>query len=84
MVLWFLVIALLGVRWILREPVVLGAVDPRMRSTFSANTDSMGLRVLGAVFLVVTGGEALYADMGHFGKRPIRWPGSRSCSRRCC
>ena len=43
-----------------------------------------GFVVLGAVFLVVTGGEALYADMGHFGRARSGWPGSRSCCRRCC
>jgi KUP system potassium uptake protein len=73
MVLWFLVIALLGVRWIVREPVVLGAVDPRHAINFFQEHGLHGFAVLGAVFLVVTGGEALYADMGHFGKRPIRW-----------
>ena len=72
MVLWFLVIALLGVRWIVREPVVLEAIDPRHAVTFFREHGLHGFAVLGAVFLVVTGGEALYADMGHFGKRPIR------------
>ena len=52
---------------------MLGAFDPRhARHVFLRATDSQGFAVLGAVFLVVTGGEALYADMGHFGKQPIR------------
>ncbi|MGH9346900.1 MAG: potassium transporter Kup [Vicinamibacterales bacterium] len=72
MVLWFTVIAGLGVSWIVREPVVLGAIDPRHAVTFFLENGWHGVAVLGAVFLVVTGGEALYADMGHFGKRPIR------------
>jgi KUP system potassium uptake protein len=72
MVLWFLIIAVLGVRWIVREPVVFGAVDPRHAIAFFREHGLHGFAVLGAVFLVVTGGEALYADMGHFGKRPIR------------
>jgi KUP system potassium uptake protein len=72
MVIWFVVIALLGVRWIVVEPAVLGAVDPRHAYTFFHDNGYAGFVILGAVFLVVTGGEALYADMGHFGKRPIR------------
>jgi KUP system potassium uptake protein len=72
MVAWFIVIAALGVMWLLREPVVLSAVDPRHAIAFFGEHGWHGFAVLGAVFLVVTGGEALYADMGHFGKRPIR------------
>jgi KUP system potassium uptake protein len=72
MVLWFLVIAALGVIWLLRQPIVLTAVDPRHAVRFFELNRLHGFAVLGAVFLVVTGGEALYADMGHFGKRPIR------------
>jgi KUP system potassium uptake protein len=72
MVIWFVTIASLGVVWIARAPVVLGAVNPRHAITFFAENGWHGFAVLGAVFLVVTGGEALYADMGHFGKRPIR------------
>ena len=72
MVVWFIVIALLGVGWILRERTVLTAIDPRHAVTFFRDNGLTGFAVLGAVFLVVTGGEALYADMGHFGKRPIR------------
>jgi KUP system potassium uptake protein len=72
MVTWFLVIAVLGVVWIAREPVVMSAVDPRHAVRFFAEHGGHGFAVLGAVVLVVTGGEALYADMGHFGKQPIR------------
>jgi KUP system potassium uptake protein len=72
MAMWFVVIALLGISWIAREPVVLTAIDPTNAFTFFRANGWHGLAVLGAVFLVVTGGEALYADMGHFGKTPIR------------
>jgi KUP system potassium uptake protein len=72
MVVWFILIALLGVRWIVTEPAVLGAIDPRHAITFFGENGYHGFVILGAVFLVVTGGEALYADMGHFGRRPIR------------
>ena len=73
MVVWFLVIAALGIVWLMRQPVVLTAVDPRHAFSFFREHGWHGFAVLGAVFLVVTGGEALYADMGHFGKRPIRY-----------
>ena len=73
MVAWFVVIAALGIRWLVREPIVLTAVDPRHAFSFFREHGWHGFAVLGAVFLVVTGGEALYADMGHFGKRPIRY-----------
>jgi KUP system potassium uptake protein len=72
MVIWFAVIAILGVVWIAREPVVLRSIDPRHALNFFREHGTHGFAVLGAVFLVVTGGEALYADMGHFGRRPIR------------
>ena len=71
-IIWFVTIAALGVGWIARAPVVLSAFDPRHAWTFFADNGFIGFAVLGAVFLVVTGGEALYADMGHFGKNPIR------------
>lgn len=70
--LWFTVLAVLGVRGILMEPGVLKAVNPWYAAVFFVHAGWTGYLVLGAVFLVVTGGEALYADMGHFGKRPIR------------
>ena len=73
MVAWFVVIAALGFVSMLRHPIVLTAVDPRHAVYFFGEHGWHGFAVLGAVFLVVTGGEALYADMGHFGKRPIRF-----------
>jgi KUP system potassium uptake protein len=73
MLLWFLVIALLGIVAIVQHPIVLVALDPRHALRFLASSGTAGLYVLGGVFLCITGGEALYADMGHFGKRPIRW-----------
>ena len=72
MVVWFSTLAILGVRWILTEPHVLTAVNPWHAVTFFAHNGFKGFLVLGSVFLVVTGGESLYADMGHFGRRPIR------------
>jgi len=72
MVLWFVTIAILGVIWIARVPQVLGSINPTHAIRFFREHGVRGFIVLGAVFLVVTGGEALYADMGHFGKRPIR------------
>jgi KUP system potassium uptake protein len=72
MLVWFLVIALLGVSQIVRHPSVVGAFNPVHGLDFFLRNGWHGFLVLGTVFLVVTGGEALYADMGHFGKRPIR------------
>jgi KUP system potassium uptake protein len=71
-IVWFVAIAVLGVWWMIRAPEVLGAFNPRHALLFFHRNGFMGFAVLGAVFLVVTGGEALYADMGHFGRRPIR------------
>ena len=70
--LWFVVLAALGVHQIVSYPGVLVAINPVHAWLFFANNHFHGFLVLGAVFLVVTGGEALYADMGHFGARPIR------------
>jgi KUP system potassium uptake protein len=72
MVLWFLTIGVLGVIWIVRAPVVLAALNPIHAVTFFRVHGRAGVLVLGAVVLAVTGAEALYVDMGHFGKRPIR------------
>jgi KUP system potassium uptake protein len=72
MLLWFIVIALLGAASILKHPDVIAAVDPRYAIRFMAASGRAGFLVLGGVFLCITGGEALYADMGHFGKGPIR------------
>jgi KUP system potassium uptake protein len=69
---WFIVLAVLGTVQIARDPKVLFAVFPWHGVTFLVHNRLHGFVVLGAVFLVVTGAEALYADMGHFGKRPIR------------
>ena len=72
MLIWFAVIAALGVMHIVREPGVLVALSPLYGAHFLVSNGWHGFIILGAVFLVVTGGEALYADIGHFGVRPIR------------
>jgi len=72
MIVWFVALAALGVSQIVRQPEVLAAVSPHHAARFFLINEGRGFLVLGAVFLVVTGGEALYADMGHFGVRPIR------------
>ena len=72
MLLWFGALALLGIAQIVRHPSVLVAVSPSYALEFFLHNHWHGFLILGAVFLVVTGGEALYADMGHFGTRPIR------------
>lgn len=72
MALWFLCLAVLGIGGIRHHPQVLGAVDPRHAVWYLAHHGYAGFLVLGAAFLCVTGAEALYADMGHFGSRPIR------------
>ncbi|MBC7542658.1 MAG: potassium transporter Kup [Candidatus Sericytochromatia bacterium] len=71
MVVWFLVLAGLGILNILKAPMVFGAFNPYHAVTFFLANGWHGFVVLGSVFLVLTGGEALYADMGHFGRRPI-------------
>jgi KUP system potassium uptake protein len=71
-IIWFLTIAALGVSVIMRKPEILLALDPSYAVHFFAIHGWHGLIILGVVFLVVTGGEALYADIGHFGKAPIR------------
>jgi KUP system potassium uptake protein len=72
MIVWFLTLALLGLRALLQAPEVLQAVNPLHAVTFLRENGFHGFRTLGSVVLVITGGEALYADMGHFGKLPIR------------
>jgi KUP system potassium uptake protein len=72
MVVWFVTLAVLGVRGIAEEPSVLRALGPWHAVAFGVEEGAHGFVVLASVFLVVTGGEALYADMGHFGRRPIR------------
>ncbi|MEZ4368285.1 MAG: potassium transporter Kup [Kofleriaceae bacterium] len=69
---WFLAIGALGLRHILARPEVLEAVNPYYGVRFFLENGWHGFLLLGSVLLVVTGGEALYADMGHFGKKPIR------------
>jgi KUP system potassium uptake protein len=72
MAVWFGAIAVLGFAEILRAPAILVALNPWWGLQFFAGHGAGGFFILGAVVLVVTGAEALYADMGHFGKRPIR------------
>ncbi len=69
---WFVTIAVLGAVTLAREPHILEAINPWAGVEFFLRNRWQGFVVLGSVFLVVTGGEALYADMGHFGRRPIR------------
>ncbi|MGH8263097.1 MAG: potassium transporter Kup, partial [Steroidobacteraceae bacterium] len=82
MLIWFIALGALGVHGILSHPAVLYAVNPVYAVDFLWTHSGIALLVIGSVFLVVTGGEALYADLGHFGRRPIRyawfcivWPG---------
>ena len=72
MIVWFSTLALLGIRGILWEPTVLLALNPLYAIRFFLDNGLHGFLVLGAVFLVTTGGEALYADLGHFGEKPIQ------------
>jgi KUP system potassium uptake protein len=72
MFIWFATIALLGLVAIVQHPEVLGAIGPWHAVDFFIRNRLQGFLVLGAVFLILTGAEALYADMGHFGARPIR------------
>jgi KUP system potassium uptake protein len=71
MVVWFTTIGVLGAMHIVDRPGVFAAVNPLRALSFFGDNGSEGFLVLGAVILVVVGGEALYADMGHFGRRPI-------------
>jgi len=72
MLVWFAVIAVLGARHTIAHPAVLQAFSPRYAVAYFQEHGLHGALILGAVVLAVTGGEALYADMGHFGRRPIR------------
>ena len=72
MALWFLVLAMLGLWGIVQHPTVLFAIDPRAGFAYLRTGGQTGFLALGGVFLCVTGAEALYADMGHFGAKPIR------------
>ena len=73
MITWFIVLAGFGIYNIARNPSVLAALNPFWAWHFFVTHDWHAVLILGAVVLTVTGGEALYADMGHFGKKPIRW-----------
>src|SRR4030081_633406 len=72
MVVWFVVIAVIGAIAISRNPQVLAALNPYCGLGLLVHRPQVALAIIGAVFLAITGGEALYADMGHFGKRPVR------------
>lgn len=69
---WFTLLGILGISQIMQNPIVLEALNPYFAFDFFRQTGWHGYAILGGVFLVVTGGEALYADLGHFGKNPIR------------
>lgn len=73
MMVWFTVLGLLGLGQLLEDASVLKAVNPTYAVDFFAESPMKSFLTLGSIFLVVTGGEALYADMGHFGRRPILW-----------
>lgn len=73
MLVWFIAIGAAGIPYIVRHPEVLAAVSPHYGIAFLANGGWHAFLMLGSVVLCITGGEALYADMGHFGKTPIRW-----------
>lgn len=73
MCLWFMTLGALGLYHIADDPEVFKAFNPFQAASFLAHHGIVGLVVLGSVFLAVTGAEALYADMGHFGRSPIRW-----------
>jgi KUP system potassium uptake protein len=72
MTVWFGVIGALGLIEIMREPGILAAINPLEAVDFAVDQPRLAFLALGAIFLVVTGSEALYADMGHFGRRPIQ------------
>ena len=72
MAIWFLCVAAAGLLHIADDPGVFLAINPYYAVTFVASHGVIGLVTLGAVFLAVTGGEALYADLGHFGRKPIQ------------
>ncbi|MCF6181113.1 potassium transporter Kup [Lutibacter sp.] len=69
---WFVIIAILGLNAIINYPVILKAANPYWAYKFFTIHHWHGIFILGAIFLVVTGGEALYADIGHFGRKPIK------------
>jgi KUP system potassium uptake protein len=72
MLVWFAVLAITGLRALVKAPEVLAALNPMHGVALLGTHPLVALTILGSVFLAVTGGEALYADMGHFGRRPVR------------
>jgi KUP system potassium uptake protein len=72
MLIWFIVIGILGIIGIAKEPAILAALSPIPAITYLSHAGPVALAVIGGAFLAVTGGEAFYADMGHFGPLPIR------------
>ena len=72
MLAWFLIIGALGFKELIKTPAIVGALSPHWGALYFARHGLRGLGILGVVVLAITGGEALYADMGHFGARPIR------------
>ena len=72
MLIWFVVLGVLGIVGIVQAPQIFAALDPRHAINFELEHGLMGFVILGTVFLAVTGAETLYADMGHFGRTPIR------------
>ena len=73
MLAWFIVIGIMGIGGIVRAPQILAALNPLAAATYLTHAGPLALAVIGGAFLAVTGGEAFYADMGHFGARPIRF-----------
>src|SRR5262249_59425072 len=72
MIAWFVLLAVLGIGHLAQNPAILGALSPHHAVRFFFDNGWQGFRVLGGVMLAVTGGKALYADMGPFGRRPLR------------
>ncbi len=72
MIIWFGTLGVLGLMHVSDDPTVMYAINPVHAVGFLLTHGVMGLVILGAVFLAVTGGEALYADLGHFGRKPIQ------------
>lgn len=73
MIAWFGSLASFGLYWVIKNPAILSALSPHHAVWFMAHHGLKGFMVLGSVVLCVTGGEALYADMGHFGRKPVQW-----------
>ncbi len=71
-IIWFLALGVGGLHWIIKEPIVLNALNPYHAFIFLFSHGFLSFVVLGSVFLAVTGAEALYSDLGHFGRRPIQ------------